>query len=106
MIKTGQITKDHPPFHRIFNARRQIRFENIVARHVSAASLDKVDAPTLLNMQRLSTKDQKIWRDGYDEEYYGLQDLPAWTTISESEYLKKENVVGHALPIMAISTVK
>ena len=45
-------------------------------------------------------------REGYDEEYYGLKDLPAWTTISESEYLKIRNVVGHALPTMAISTVK
>ena len=83
MLKTGQLTKGYHPFHRIFNARRQVRFENIVARHISAASLDKVDAPTLLNMQRLSKNDQKIWRKGYDEEYYGLTYIQAWTTITE-----------------------
>ena len=47
MIKTCQITKGRPPFRRIFNARCQIRFENFVARHISAASLEKVDTPTL-----------------------------------------------------------
>ena len=106
MIKTSQLTRGHPPFHRIFNSRRQLRFENLIARHISAASLDNVDAPTLLNLQKLSPNDKKIWKDGYDEEYYGLKDLPAWTSINESEYQKIKHIVGHALPTMAISTVK
>ena len=88
MLKTSQLTQGHSLFHRIFNARRQLRFENLIARYISAASLDNLDAPTLLNLQKLSPNDQKIWKDGYDEEYYGLKNLPAWTSIKESEHQK------------------
>ena len=68
MLNTSQLTKGHPPFHRICNARQQNRFEHIVARHISAASLNNINAPTLLNMQRLNENDKKIWKDSYDKE--------------------------------------
>ena len=50
MLKTSQLTRGRPPFNRIFNARHQLRFENLIARNISAASLDNIDAPTLLNL--------------------------------------------------------
>ena len=39
-------------------------------------------------------------------KYYGLYDLPAWTSITESEYQRIHHIVGPALPTMALSTVK
>lgn len=105
MIKSSQITKGHLPFYCIFNVRQQSRFEHIVAKHISAASLKHVDVLTLLNMQRINDNAKKIWKDNYEVQY-GLNDLPAWTTISEVEYQIIRHIIGHVLPTMAISTVK
>ena len=52
MIKTCQLKKGHPSFHRIFKARRQLRFETFIARHIPPASLDQIDASTLLNQSQ------------------------------------------------------
>ena len=105
-IKSGQLTQGHPPFHTIFNLIRQQKFEQSVARHVSAANLQHMDAPTLMKMSSLQNHDKDIWKEAYDEEYYGLYNLPAWTSISESEYQKIRHIVGSALPTMALSTIK
>ena len=73
---------------------------------MSAANLQKIDAPTLLQMHTLSPSNQRTWKGGYDEEYYGLKNLPAWITISQAEYDRIRPIVGTALPTMAISTIK
>ena len=105
-IRSGQITRGHPPFHRIYDIHRRLHFTETVARHVSAANLQKIDAPTLLQMHTLSPSDKQTWKGGYDEEYYGLKNLPAWITISQAEYDRIRPIVGSALPTMAISTIK
>ena len=77
-----------------------------VARHVSAASLKNLDAPTLLQMHKLEDHDKKLWKQSYDEGYFGLEDLPTWTHITEQQYQELRPSVGNALPTMAISTIK
>ena len=106
MVTHNELTRGHPPFHKIYDEMRSTIFKESVARHISAAGLNKLEAPTLLQMKNLDYNDKKIWSAGYDEEYDGLQDLPAWTEISESEYQQIRHVVGNALPAMAISTLK
>jgi len=59
-----------------------------------------MDTPTLLNMHKLHSSDQEIWKYGYDEDYFGLKDLPAWSTITEAEYNNIKHIVGPALPTM------
>ena len=59
LLRTYQLTRGHPPFHTIFNAVRQTKFEQTMARHVSAASLNSIDAPTLLQMNKLHHHDKK-----------------------------------------------
>ena len=78
----------------------------MVARHVSAANLKQLDAPTLLTMNNLDHEDKKIWKARYDKEYCGLKNIPAWTIISEQEYLHIPHIVGQALPTMSLFTVK
>jgi len=95
-----------PPFHKIFSAYRQLRFSKNITRHVSTVNLQNLDTSTLLNMQKTDHSDQKTGKEGYNEEYYGLQYLPIWTNISEQEYSKIKHIVGHTLSAMAISTVK
>jgi len=34
----------------------------------------------------MSKNDRKIWDAAYAEEFFGLKDLPAWTTLTEAEY--------------------
>jgi hypothetical protein len=50
--------------------------------------------------------DKALWKAAYDEEYFGLKNLPAWTHITEKEYQQLKPIVGNALPTMAISTIK
>lgn len=106
LIHTSHLTQGHPPFYRIMSIHRTQQFQNSVACHVSAASLQDLSPPTLIKMMSLSPEDKSIWSKGNDEEFNGLADLPAWTSITESEYRKIRKVVGNALPTMAISTIK
>ena len=64
LIQTLQLVRGHPPFHTIFNDRRQLTFNNMVAHHVSITSINNMDALTLLNMHKLSAHDHKIWQQG------------------------------------------
>eukprot|EP00957_Ditylum_brightwellii_P158474 12062567-Ditylum_brightwellii.AAC.1 len=57
-------------------------------------------------MMQLCNYDQSLWKSAYDKEYYGLQDLPAWSVINETIYQKSKSIVGAALHSMAISTIK
>ena len=53
-----------------------------------------------------SPNDQKIWREAYEEEFYGPANLPAWSTLTESEYQAQHDKFKTVLPTMAISTIK
>ena len=106
LIQQGHLIRGHPPFHKIYSQRQSHVFQESVARHVSAASLNNLDAPTLIQMRSLENHDKEQWKKAYDEEYYGLEDLPAWTHITEAQYQQLRPTVGNALPTMAISTLK
>ena len=106
LIHQQHLIRGHPPFHTIIANRKSIIFKESVARHVSAASLKNLDAPTLIQMQSLIDTDKEAWNQAYDEEYDGLNSLPAWTPISEEQYKEMRSIVGNALPTMAISTIK
>ena len=105
LISTHQFTGGYPPFY-IFNTRHQSSYAESVARHVSASSIINMNTPTLVIMHKLNSLDQVIWKEGYTEEYFGLNDFPAWATITETEYNKIKDIVGHAFPTIEISTVK
>ena len=57
-------------------------------------------------MNCISPSDKLIRNKGYNEEYCGLEELPAWSTISEVEYQHICHVVDNALPTMALSIIK
>eukprot|EP00957_Ditylum_brightwellii_P157183 11962823-Ditylum_brightwellii.AAC.2 len=57
-------------------------------------------------MMQLYYYDQKLWKQAYNEEFYGLQGLPAWSIINEATYQKLCPIAGNAMPSMAISTIK
>eukprot|EP00957_Ditylum_brightwellii_P089718 6833251-Ditylum_brightwellii.AAC.1 len=51
--------------------------------------------------------DKEIWDRAYKEEYFGLHDdTNTWEYITETEYQQLKPTVGHALPTMAIATIK
>jgi len=105
-IQTFEINRGHTPFKEIIQARRLHHAARAIARHVSAKTLTSRDAPTLKNHTSLTTADKTIWDAAYAEEYYGLQNLPAWITIPEVEYNKMKHIYKTPLPTMAISTIK
>ena len=106
LIQQNFLIRGHPTFSKIIHERKSSTFKESVARHVSAANLKSLDIPTLLQMQSLEKNDKDLWKAAYDEEYYGLEKLPAWTHITETEYKKIKPTVGNLLPTMAISTIK
>ena len=77
-----------------------------MAHRVSAATLRSIDASTLLQMNHLHHHGKSKWNTDYDEEYYGFYDLPAWISITESEYQKIRHIHGNTLPTMALFTVE
>jgi len=106
LIQSHQIFQGHPPFSRIILAKQTFDLSNAVAKHVSAASLSSSDVPTLINHCKLSENDKKVWDAAYAEEYMGLQNLPAWISITDKEYQKMKHIYKSILPTMAISTIK
>jgi len=106
LISTFQIFQGHQPFRKVHSARSAYQLGTIVARHVSAKALTSTDSPTLLQHAKLNSNDKQIWDAAYSEEYLGLKNLPAWITITESEYKNNRKLYGTLLPTMAISTVK
>ena len=106
LISTFQLFPGHQTFRKVHTARQSFQLGNIIARHVSATALTSTDAPTLLNHSKLNKIDKEIWDAAYSEEYTGLKNLPAWITITESEYTANKSKYGTLLPTMAISTVK
>ena len=106
LIETHQIFQGHPHFKKIMQAKQTYLLSKTVARHVSAAGLTSSDVPTLLQHKNLSQGDKQIWDNAYAEEYFGLKNLPAWTSITEQEYKRMRHIYKTTLPTMAISTIK
>jgi len=106
LIQSYQLHRGHPAFRKIMHSKSSFSLSQIVAKHVSAAGLDSLDAPTLTKHHKMSKNDKRIWDAAYAEEYNGLQNLPAWTTITESQYKHLPSNTKSLLPTMAISTVK
>ena len=48
-------------------------------------------------MMQIYNHDKTQLKSAYDEECYGLQDLPVWSVIDEAPYLKLRPIVGAAL---------
>ena len=106
LIHTHQLFKGHPHFTKLIQAKQNYFLSNTVAKHVSTAGLTSTDVPTLLQHKNLTPGDKKIWDAAYEEEYFGLKNLPAWSVITESEFKNMRHIYKTALPTMAISTIK
>ena len=106
MVRTFQLSKGHARFDRLKLAKAKGHLYTIVAKHTSAAGLTSQDVPTLLQHKLLTPSDKKIWDAAYDEEFDGLQDLPAWTVITEKQMKQLRNKNTSVLPTMTISTIK
>ena len=78
----------------------------IVTRKVSAANLQLLQAPTLLNHHKLHPSDKQIWDASYRDEYEGLHNIQTWETITEEEYNASKHILGKLMPTMAISVIK
>jgi hypothetical protein len=50
LIQQGHLIRGHPTFNSIHQNRQSQIFQQSVARHVSAATLKNLDAPTLIQM--------------------------------------------------------
>ena len=87
-------------------ASSNIIAHRIAARHVSATTLDLLQAPTLTKHNKLSQNDKLLWDAAYKEEYEGLLRLGTWEVISEEQYKLIKKSTGNPLPTMAISTIK
>ena len=75
-------------------------------RKVSAKGLHLLEAPTLLQHNKLHPNDKKIWDASYMDEYQGLVDIDTWETITEAEYQNLKGVVQGIMPTIAISVIK
>jgi len=106
LLETHQIFRGQPSYRKLQSAKSSLTLGKVVARHVSAKGLSSHDVPTLVKHKRLNSNDKLIWDAAYSEEYFGLQNLPAWTTLTEAEYKKIQHKCKTILPTMAISTIK
>jgi len=106
LIRTALLQKGHPNFTKVYQLRSSYSMSKIVAKHVAAKGFQCFDPPTLSQHKNLSQNDKRIWDEAYAEEYIGLKQLPAWTTITEKEFKNMHPKYRTLLPTMAISTVK
>jgi len=106
LLQSASLHRGHPPYSKVLQIKASLNLSQIVAKHVSAKGLTNFDSPTLINHHKLCKNDKRIWDDAYAEEYNGLQSLPAWTKITQSEYNSLNSKHKTILPTMAISTVK
>jgi hypothetical protein len=106
LLDTGQLFKGHKKFNKVYQAHSQIQLEDSVLRHVSAHGLQSLLAPTSLHKHAtFSPRDKVIWDSAYDEEYDGLNNLPTWDIVSESDF-KRLHQIAKALPSMALACIK
>ena len=106
LLDTGQLFRGHAKFRRVYQTRNQIQLRQTVLRHVTAHGLSSFVAPSSLkSIASMTSTDQDVWLSAYDEEFDGLNSLPTWEIISESQY--KQICKGmKALPTMALATIK
>jgi hypothetical protein len=106
LMDTGQLFKGHTKFQRVYNARTQAQLKDSILRHVSAHGLTSLIASVSLNShQKMNDCDKLIWGAAYDEEFYGLNNLPTWEVLTESQFKLLSKGVK-PLPSMAIATIK
>eukprot|EP00957_Ditylum_brightwellii_P094621 7206185-Ditylum_brightwellii.AAC.1 len=105
LVKNHNLFEGHKPFSKIITARRVQVLQDIVTQHILATSLRYLDPPILLRMIQLCNHNQKLWKEAYNKDFYGLQNLPLWSVINEVTYQKLGPVMGNALPSMAISMI-
>lgn len=79
-----------------------------LTRHVSAASLSSMEAPsTLRNLLRdFSPEDRRIWLEAYTEELNALTALDTFDVVTFEDYKYLSIKYGPAIPSNAISTIK
>jgi len=106
LMNSHQLFRGHPSYKKLVQAKSSFILGKAIAKHVSAKGLSSHDVPTLVNHRRMKKQDKDIWDSAYAEEYFGLKNLPAWTTITESEYKTMQHKYKTLLPTMAISTIK
>jgi hypothetical protein len=106
LMDSGQLFKGHAKFQRVYNTRNQIQLRDSVLRHVSAHGLTSLIPPVSLSShQKLTASDKSIWDSAYDEEFDGLNNLPTWEVLTESQFKSLSKGVK-PLPSMAIATIK
>ncbi len=106
LLDTGQLFRGHAKFKNVYDARNQLSLRDCVLRHVSAHGLKSLIPPTSLKAHhKVDPNDQVIWDAAYNEEYDGLESLPTWEVILESQY-KQLSKGKRALPTMSIATIK
>jgi len=106
LMDTGQLFKGHTKFHRVYHTRTQVQLKDSVLRHVSAHGLQSLVAPiSLSSHQKMSESDKSIWDAAYNEEFDGLNDLPTWEVLTESQFKSLSKGIK-ALPSMTIATIK
>ena len=106
LLTTGQLFCGHVKFPRVYQARSQAQLQSCVLRHVSAHGLQSLIPPaSLKDNSKISPSDKLIWDEAYFEEYDGLQSIPTWEVLTESQFCQL--IKGKkSLPSMAISTIK
>jgi hypothetical protein len=111
MLINKKLFQGWKPKRITMTARRTRATSNLLASliingKVSARDLENKAAPTLLKHHLQTPNDQNIWNAAYKAEYDGLTDIDTWELITEQEYQDLKTVCGHAMPTMAISTIK
>jgi len=106
LLDTGQLFKGHAKFPRAYQARHQAQLQSCILRHVSAYGLHSLVPPTSLKAHStMLSSDKQIWDDAYSEEYEGLESIPTWEVLTDSQF-KQLSEGRKCLPSMAISTIK
>jgi hypothetical protein len=98
--------KGHTKFQHVYHTRSQVQLKDSVLQHVSAHGLTSRLAPvSLASHLKMSESDKSIWDAAYDEEFDGLNSLPTWEVLTESQFKSLSKGIK-PLPCMAIATIK
>eukprot|EP00957_Ditylum_brightwellii_P011396 861664-Ditylum_brightwellii.AAC.1 len=82
--------------------------DKLYLRKISVKDFSSTLPPkSLSSHQHMNATDKDIWDCSYVEEYFGLHsDAHTWQYITEQEYLDLKPHMGHALPTIALATIK
>jgi hypothetical protein len=106
LMDTGQLFKGHTKFYRVYHTRTQVQLKDSVLRHVSTHGLQSLVAPiSLSSHQKMSESDKSIWDAANNEEFDGLNNLPTWEVLTESQFKSLSKGIK-ALPSMTLATIK